>query len=109
MHSSRFFRVKPIGRLFYEVRKIGKPYNFLPIPTIKYYTVLNDNHPTFSSLLGTCMPTDKMHRLAMYGRYVHALYHCKLVKNFTYVAICTNFLLLRLSHDISMYKYNNND
>ena len=37
MHSSRFFRVKPIGRLFYEVQKIGKPYNFLPIPTIKYY------------------------------------------------------------------------
>ena len=36
MHSSRFFRVKPIGRLFYEVQKIGKPYNFLPIPTIKY-------------------------------------------------------------------------
>ena len=44
MHSSRFFRVKPIGRLFYEVRKIGKPYNFLPIPTIKFNdtTVLND-------------------------------------------------------------------
>ena len=37
MQSSRFFRVKPIGRLFYEVQKIGKPYNFLPIPTIKYY------------------------------------------------------------------------
>ena len=37
MHSSRFFQVKPIGRLFYEVRKIWKPYNFLPIPTIKYY------------------------------------------------------------------------
>ena len=37
MHSSWFFRVKPIGRLFYEVRKIGKPYNFLPISI----TVLN--------------------------------------------------------------------
>ena len=43
MHSSRFFRVKSIGRLFYEVRKIRKPYNFLPIPTIKYY-ILNDSY-----------------------------------------------------------------
>ena len=31
IHSSRFFRVKPIGKLFCEVQKIGKPYNFLPI------------------------------------------------------------------------------
>ena len=37
MHSSTIFRIKLIGRLFYEVQKIVKPYDFLPIPTIKYY------------------------------------------------------------------------
>ena len=37
MHSSRVFRVKLIGRLFYEVWKFKKPYDFLPISTIKYY------------------------------------------------------------------------
>ena len=52
MHSSRFFRVKPIGRLFYEVRKIGKPYNFLPIPTIKYY-LLNEKLAIVSIFGGT--------------------------------------------------------
>ena len=33
----RFFRVKSIARLFFKVRKSKKPYDFLPIPTIKYY------------------------------------------------------------------------
>ena len=43
MHSSRVFWVKPIGRLFYEVRKIRKPYDFLPIPILLSTIVLNDN------------------------------------------------------------------
>ena len=41
MHSSRFFRVNPIGRLFYEVRKSGNhtiSYQSLLLST----TVLND-------------------------------------------------------------------
>ena len=41
MHSSRFFRVKPIGRLFYEVQKSGNhtiSYQSLLLST----TVLND-------------------------------------------------------------------
>ena len=37
MHSSRFFSDKAYWKVVYDVRKIGKPYNFLPIPTIKYY------------------------------------------------------------------------
>ena len=43
MHSSRFFRVKPIGRLFYEVQKKGNhtiSYQSLLLST----TVLNDKY-----------------------------------------------------------------
>ena len=36
MHSRRFNRVKSIEGCF-KVRKFTKPYDFLPIPTIKYY------------------------------------------------------------------------
>ena len=32
-----FFRVKPIARLILKCKFFWKPYNFLPIPTIKYY------------------------------------------------------------------------
>ena len=32
-----FFRVKSIVKLVYNVRKSMKPYDFLPIPAIKYY------------------------------------------------------------------------
>ena len=31
------FRVKSIARLFFKVQKFMKPYDFLPIPKIKYY------------------------------------------------------------------------
>ena len=37
-----FFRVKPIARLIFKREIFPKTYNFLPIPTIKYTTVLND-------------------------------------------------------------------
>ena len=36
MHFSRFFWVKPIARLILKHEIFPKPYNFLPIPTIKY-------------------------------------------------------------------------
>ena len=31
------FRVKSIARLFFKVQNFTKPYDFLPIPIIKYY------------------------------------------------------------------------
>ena len=37
MHSSWFFRIKPIARLIFKARIFRKPYDFVPIPTIKYY------------------------------------------------------------------------
>ena len=37
MHSRHLFRVKSIARLFFKMQKFTKPYDFLPIPTIKYY------------------------------------------------------------------------
>ena len=37
MHSSWFFRIKPIARLIFKARNFRKPYDFVPIPTIKYY------------------------------------------------------------------------
>ena len=37
MHSSWFFQVKPIERLILKCKIFLKPYNFLPIPTNKYY------------------------------------------------------------------------
>ena len=43
MHSSQFFQVKPIGRLFYEVQKSGNhtiSYQSLLLST----TVLNDKY-----------------------------------------------------------------
>ena len=33
----QFFRIKPVARLIFKVRFFQKPYDFLPIPTIKYY------------------------------------------------------------------------
>ena len=40
MHFSRFFRVKPIARLVFKAQNFWKPYNFPPIPIIKYYHTL---------------------------------------------------------------------
>ena len=37
MHSNWFFRIKPIARLIFKARNFRKPYDFVPIPTIKYY------------------------------------------------------------------------
>ena len=31
------FRIKPIARLIFKARNFRKPYDFVPIPTIKYY------------------------------------------------------------------------
>ena len=46
MHSSRFFRVKPIARLIFKVLNFRKPYDFPPIPIINtnITTVFNDNY-----------------------------------------------------------------
>ena len=41
-YSYGYFWVKPIARLIFKVRNFQKPYNFVPIPTIKYYRILND-------------------------------------------------------------------
>ena len=42
MHSSWFFRVKPIARLIFKREIFAKPYNFLPIHILLSTTVLND-------------------------------------------------------------------
>ena len=38
MHS-RYFSSQSIVKLVFKVRKIMKPYDFLPIPTLKYYCI----------------------------------------------------------------------
>ena len=38
-----FFWIKPIARLILKREIFPKPYNFLPIPTIKYICMLNKN------------------------------------------------------------------
>ena len=34
------FRIKPIARLIFKAQNFWKPYDFVPLPTIKYYRTL---------------------------------------------------------------------
>ena len=52
MHSSRFFRVKPIGRLFYEVQKKSGNHTISNQSLLLGTTVLNDiYHEIFHDIL----------------------------------------------------------